>query len=220
VGPDLLELADVGLHFRRGGGERPQVADALAIHVEKARPVRSAQPLVQAHPVVVAVQLGAGGGEAGEAMGAVHDHGDAARPSQRHDLAHGKDLPREVDHLTGQDQARAGRERAPEARHHLGGVLRGDRQGEGAQDDPLPSLTLPEGGQHPRIVLIGGHHLVPAGEREAALQDLQGLGGVPGERHLLGVTAEEGGDPPANGFLPGLQQLPEDVGRAVFDSSR
>src|SRR2546425_12269372 len=56
VGPDLLELADVPVHFGRRGHERPELLDLRLAHVQEAGAVRGEQPLVQAGAVEVAVR--------------------------------------------------------------------------------------------------------------------------------------------------------------------
>ena len=148
--------------------------------------MRSEQPLVQARRVVVAVQIGAGSGEVREGVRAVDDHGDAARAVPARPPRAPEDLPREVDHVAHQDQPRARRDAASKRAHDLVRVLGRDRQRTLRAARSLPPLALPEGGDHPRVVLLGRHHLVARAARsKPQLADLQALGGVAGDRDLL-----------------------------------
>ena len=63
------------------------------------------------------------------------------------------------------------------------------------------------------IVLVGDDHLVAALQVDAEDQDLEALGGVAGDRDLLGVAAELVGQVAADALDPGLEDAPHVVGR-------
>src|SRR5687767_10821863 len=83
VRADLLELADVVVERLRRGHQRPELADALALHEQHARAVRSEQELVEARSVVSAVELVMLEVEVRERVRAVDEQRNAARVSER-----------------------------------------------------------------------------------------------------------------------------------------
>ena len=74
-------------------------------------------------------------------------------------------------------------------------------------DAVAPDPLVP-GGQHPAVILIGDDHLVAGLEVEAENHRLIGLGGVPDNRHLLGIAAEALRQIAPDTLDPGLEGLP------------
>src|SRR5215207_5732699 len=103
----LLELADVGVLRLLGGEERPDLRYLLLLHVEHPRPLRRVQPLVQRGAEVVAAEVVALEAELGEGVRAVDNRLGAAPPRQLADVADGRDLSRQVDHVRDEDEPRA-----------------------------------------------------------------------------------------------------------------
>ena len=90
-----------------------------------------------------------------------------------------------------------------------------DRERDPLDDDPLAAGALVPGVEHPSVVLVGDDDLVAALQVEAQDQGLHPLGGVAGDRQLLGVAAELLGQCPADGLDPRLEHLPHVVGRQL-----
>ena len=51
----------------------------------------------------------------------------------------------------------------------------GHGEGNGFEDDAFAALALPEGGEHARIILVGGEHLVAGFEVDAVLRDFRAI---------------------------------------------
>ncbi len=170
---------------------------------------------MQARPVVVAVEVVALEREVGKGMRPVHDDLDAPLAPHSADLAYREDLPGEVGDVADEDDPGARSHRPTETVGEL--VEAGRRHGEGnrAQDDPVAPLALPPGREHSRVVLVRGEDFVARLQVEPEDAGLEGLAGVPGDRHLLGVAPEGRGQPPPHRLDLGLQQLPHRVDRGL-----
>jgi hypothetical protein len=213
VGADLLELADVVVHLVGGGHQRPQIPDLVPSDIEQAGAMGSKEPLVEAGGEVVAVEVLLRKVVVGKGVGAVDDHRDPLLSGHLHDLAHRQDLTGDVDHVAHEDHPGAGGDVLLEEGDDLIRVLGRDGNLELAQDDPVATLALLEGGDHPPVVLGGGQHLVTWCQIETELTDLQSLRGVTSERDLLRVAVEEAGQTLPHRLTLGLQDPPHGVGR-------
>ena len=87
-----------------------------------------------------------------------------------------------------------------------------DRERDPLDNDPLAAGALVPGVEHAGIVLVGDDHLVAALEVDAQDQGLHALGGITGDRQLLGVAAELPGECLADGLDPGREHVPHVVG--------
>ena len=96
VRADLLELAHVLVHLGRGRHHRPDLRDLGATDVQESGTDRRREPLVQARPVVIAIQLVAREREMRVRVRSIYDHFNTARSAQLADLLHREDLPGEV----------------------------------------------------------------------------------------------------------------------------
>ena len=168
---------------------------------------------MQAGGVVVAVQVVAAERELGEGVGAVDEDLDATLAGHRRDLADGQDLAGEVDDVGHLDHPRPRRHRGAEPLDDL--VVGGARAAEGDRldDDAVAAGALGPRGLGAAVILVGDHDLVAGLQVDAADQGLQALGGVAGDRHLLGVAAELAGQVAADALDAGLQDVPHLVGR-------
>src|SRR5215207_6969641 len=99
----LLELAYVCVLRALGGEERPDLGYLLPLHVEHPRPLRRVEPLVQARAEVVASEVVALEGELCEGVRAVNGGLRAAPPREFADVADGRDLSRQVNHVRDED---------------------------------------------------------------------------------------------------------------------
>src|SRR2546427_7997637 len=79
------------------------------------------------------------------------------------------------------------------------------------QHDAFAALSLVPRREHPRVVLIGGQHLVAPLQRDAELDDLERLARVARDRHLLRVAAEARREAAAHRLELRLQHLPHGV---------
>ena len=95
-------------------------------------------------------------------MRAVNHGLDAAAACHLADLADGRDLSRDVNHVRDEDDARARRQSRLERRRNLAQVFRRDWNLNGLQYDAFASLALPESRQHARVVLSRRENLVAA----------------------------------------------------------
>jgi hypothetical protein len=92
-------------------------------------------------------------------------------------------------------------------------ALAGHRQRERHQLDAFAGFALPEGVEHPRIVLIGRQHLIARLEVDAELADLQRLRTVPRDRDLLRVHSPCPRQPRPHRLTARRHQCPQHVGR-------
>ena len=77
----------------------------------------------------------------------------------------------------------------------------------------VAALALLPGGDHARIILIGGDDLVAGFQLHAELDNLERLAGVARDGDLFGVAAEHAGQAAAHGFDAGVEHVPHVVGR-------
>ncbi len=111
------------------------------------------------------------------------------------------------------DHAGPGRHGRAEAGDHVVGRGVGAAQRDLPDDDPVAAGPLVPGGLHPAVVLVADHDLVAGLEVDPGDQGLHPLGGVPGDRQLLGVAAELAGQLAADRLDPGFEQVPHVVRR-------
>ena len=208
MGADLLELADVLVHFRRGRHHRPHLPDLGASHIEEAGPDRCREPLVEARAVVIAVEVALREREMGVRMRAIHDYFDPPRTAQLRDLLHREDLAREIRDVADMNDFGARRDRFLDASRQVVLGRRRHRERDLLQYDAVAPLALLPGRDHARIILRRRQHLVAALERQAQLHDLERLARVAGDRHLFGVATEARGQPAADRFDGGLDPGP------------
>ena len=213
VRADRLELPDVVVATLGRGLQRPDLGDLLLPHVQEPRTDGGVEPLVEAHRVVVAVEFGEGKVMMRHRVRAVDEDGNVVAARHLHDLAHGEDLPRDVDHVAHEDEARAIRDLLLEPPHDFGRILGGNRDLELLQDDPLAAFALLKGRDHAPVILRRRHDFVPALEVVAVLQDLESLRRVARDRDLLGVHVPLPGEPGADALPLRFQDLPPVVDR-------
>ena len=120
---DLLEFPDV-LHFRRGRRRQwPEVLDILPADIEESCADRREQPLVQRRAVEIALEVRHLEREMRKGVRAVDDRLDVPRARHARDIAHGKELPRQVRDVADVDYFRLRCDRAfdrdPSARRSL-----------------------------------------------------------------------------------------------------
>ena len=99
-----------------------------------------------------------------------------------------------------QDQLRARRDGLLKAAVQVVHGGRRHGEGDGFEHDAFAALALGEGGEHARIVLVGGEDLVAALEIDAVLRVLQGFAGVARDGDLLGIAARGLGQAAADRF--------------------
>ncbi len=130
---------------------------------------------MQAGAVVVAIQVGDLEGKVAEGVRAIHNHGDIARVRHLADPAHGEDLAGAVGDVAQQDHFGARRDGLLEALVEIVHGGRRHRKGNRLEHDAFAALALAEGGEHARIVLIGGQDFVAAMQVDAVLRIFQRL---------------------------------------------
>ena len=206
--PDLFELPDV-LHLRgRRRRQRPQLLDILAAHVEEPGADRREQPLVQRRAVVVALEIAQLEREMRERVRAVDDRLNGAAARHPRDLAHGKQLTREVRHVAQVNDARLRRDRLLESRSQLRQVLRRHRERDLRQRDPVAPHALLPRVEHAAVILVRRDHLVARLQIEAELRDLQCLARIARDGELLGVASGFGREVAAHRLHVRLEHVP------------
>ena len=93
---DLFELADAVVLLAARSHQRPSVFDPRLPHVKKTGAHRRECPLVQAHAVVIAVEIGDLERKLAEGVRAVHNRDDAPRLRHVADAPHREDQSRAV----------------------------------------------------------------------------------------------------------------------------
>ena len=218
VRPDLLELADVLVPGRGGGGQRPQRLDVLAPHVEKAGPDRREQPLVQAGAVEVAAEIRGLVREVRERVRAVDDRLHALGARRVADLLHRKNLPGEIRDVAEVQDPGLRPDRRDQAIREIVHRRRRHRERNLLHRDALAPRALVPRVEHPPVVLVRRDDFVPGLEIDPELRDLQRLARVARDRHLLGTAAELRREPAAHRLDVRLEDLPHVVhGRLVGD---
>ncbi len=144
----------------------------------------------------------------GVGVGAVDEHPDVVFPGELDDLPDRKDLPGEVGDVRHLDDASPRGDRPTEDIDEVVGGWRRDRERNLGQHDAIAPHALIPAGEHPPVVLVRDQHFVAALEVEPEDQRLERLGGVAGDRHLLGIAAEVAGQVAPHALDPRLQDLP------------
>jgi hypothetical protein len=149
-------------------------------------------------------------------MGAVDDGLDAAGAREVADCLHRRDLASDVDLVRDEDQAGAIGDAFFKRGSDLVEVLRWNRDLNQLQLEVFAFLSLPQGGEHARVILRGGEDFVAGFEVHTHEQNLERLGGVAGDRDLFAIAAEEFGQAGADGFRLRLEDFPHRVRGGVF----
>ena len=143
-GADLLELANVVVGTLRRGLHGPRLRNAILPHVQEPGAGRRQQPLVQAGPVVVHLEVAELVREMRGRMRAIDDRGDAARTRHARDVLHREDLPRQVGDVAEVDELRL---RCDGLREHVVEIIHGGgghREGEFVEFDAVAADALPK----------------------------------------------------------------------------
>ena len=129
--------------------------------------------------------------ELGEGMRAVHDCFNAFCTGYFANSFHRCDLASDVDLMRDQDKPGALRDSFFKCSGDLLELFRRNGNLDQLQFKAFSLLTLPQRGQHARIILGGGENFVAGLEVHASQQDLERLRSVARDRDLFAVAAEE-----------------------------
>jgi len=211
VRADLFVLADVFVHRRRRGHQRPVFFDAVFSHVQHASADGGGEPLVEAGSVEVGIYIRELEWDVGKRVRAIDDAGDAAAARQCTDFLDGEHLAGHEANLRDVDDAGARRDGLLVQDDQIGWIFYGNSEVHLLEYDFFAALALLPGGDHAGIVLRGGEDLVAGSEVDAKLGDLQRFAGVARDGDAFRISAPHASEARADVFNLGLQVMPHAV---------
>src|SRR5437016_918217 len=144
-------------------------------------------------------------------MRSVDDNFDPARASHLANLFHGKDLAGTVGDVAYVDDLRLRREALLDTLGQKVETWRRHGKLDLLQNDAVAAFTLQPGGDHPRIVLVGGDDFIARFQVQAKLDDFERLAGIARDGNLLRITAKSARQPPADSFEAWIEDSPHIV---------